>query len=524
MTGRSASSFMVLVVFVGSVTMHGAAFSAESSSVTEEEITIEDSDTATDDGELVIEDDEGPSDQDDLVIEDADTSSEKDAGELVIDSGGDEPVTDDIQIEGDIAIEPSEEGFESEFAADSAMDSSQLDFSLDDVWLEGGYVGDSAAPADALGYGKIAASVNWQPNPQWELQLAGRADVYDQSGSRSFTDFKGDYGDSYVRFRGDNVRLTAGSQTLIWGRIDELPPSDRVSTVDLRRFILDDLPDRRLSTPMVRVEAFLESAKLDLVWLYAFREAELPDRDSIWYPVDKEKGQILGVKPPAALAAAFRTSVQNGLFDDSAPNGDGGFAARYTRTQANIDFGVTAGKTRSSVPYFRFDGGNFKAEYPRSWVYGADAAFEGAGATWRFEALYNSDTPVTRTDLTYTTEPAWSWGGGVEFHPGDGDTRVNLQLVGFNLVDPPSVIDRTEIYNFNGAISAPFAHNRWQADLRFFFGLDENDVYINPKISFVGWEPHELYLAVHYFDGDDGTLGGFHQDHSAVNLGWRAQF
>ena len=135
-----------------------------------------------------------------------------------------------------------------------------------------------------------------------------------------------------------------------------------------------------------------------------------------------------------------------------------------------------------------------------------------------------SDFPVTRTDFGYDTVEAVNWGAGAEFHPGDGDTRINLQVVGVNLVDAPAVLDRKERYNFNGAVDYPFARDRWRLNFRFFFGLDEKDVYLNPKLSFLGWEPHELYLALDYFDGADNTLGGFHEDHSLLRLGWRSVF
>ena len=132
---------------------------------------------------------------------------------------------------------------------------------------------------------------------------------------------------------------------------------------------------------------------------------------------------------------------------------------------------------------------------------------------------------MTRRDLGYTTSEALAWGGGVEFHPGDGDTRVNLQLIGMNLIDAPStVIDRKEIYSLNGEIETPFDRDRWRAKIGFYAGLNDKDVYLNPEIAFLGWEPHELYLALHYFEGDDNTFGGFHEDHSSINLGWRADF
>ena len=433
--------------------------------------------------------------------------------ELVIETG-------DGEMGGDDVLVIEEETTDGTIQAEAA--GSRVDIGIDQARAEYGHFTRSDSESDNSLYGMLSGSANWRPNSSWELQLAARVDGYDEDGKNSFSDIKADYGDSYIRYRKDDLKLTFGTQTVVWGRMDELPLSDRVSTADLTRFVLDDLEDRRRSNPVIRAEAFFGSGKLDLVWLYKFRGAELPNKDSVWYPINRETGRIIGFDPDDIPPAG----VINARISDDAPSGDGGFGARYTRTHSFADIGMTVAHTRQSTPYYRTAGiGRIEAVYPRSWAYGADAAIDAAGATWRVELLYSSDNPVTRRDLGYTTSEGLAWGGGVEFHPGDGDTRVNLQLIGMNLIDAPStVIDRKEIYSLNGEIETPFDRDRWRAKIGFYAGLKEKDIYLNPEIAFLGWEPHELYLALHYFEGDDNTFGGFHEDHSSINLGWRADF
>jgi hypothetical protein len=117
-----------------------------------------------------------------------------------------------------------------------------------------------------------------------------------------------------------------------------------------------------------------------------------------------------------------------------------------------------------------------------------------------------------------------NWGAALELFPGDGDSRLNLQLTGTKLMRAPSVIDRAESYTFNGTYEVPFANNQWRAKTRFYVGLDEKDVYLNPEIAFTGWESQELYLEFHFFDGDKGTPAGFYEDNSIITLGWRIKF
>ena len=408
-----------------------------------------------------------------------------------------------------------------EQAEDLAEPNAAVSFSVDDARAELGVFTRSKAPADRSAYGKLAVSAQWQADPVWEIQVAGRVDGFHEHGDTGFTHVKGDYGDSYVRFRGDNLRLTLGAQTVIWGRLHEVPLSARVSTVDLTRLILDDIEDRRRANPMLRAEAFFGEGKLDLAWLVDFRAAELPEQDSVWYPVDQRTGRLFGISrsdvPPAL--------IRNAAIVEDEPDGDGGFGARYTHSHSKADVGFTVARTRQSVPYFRLTpGGELRTEYPRSWIYGADAALDALGATWRVEFVYSSDNPVTRADFSYTTVAALNWGAGVEFHPGDGDTRVNLQIVGANLIDAPSVLDRSETYSLNGQVEVPFDRERWRAKLAFSLGVGDKDVYLNPEVAFLGWEPHEIYLSAHYFDGAEQTLSGFYEDRDLIQLGWRSRF
>ncbi|MET0094902.1 MAG: hypothetical protein ABW120_15295, partial [Sedimenticola sp.] len=128
---------------------------------------------------------------------------------------------------------------------------------------------------------------------KWEVRIAARLDSHHQSGNPSVSDTKLDYGETYVRYRGENTRVTIGTQTILWGRIDEVPPTDRHSTPDLTRFILDDLQDRRRARPALRVESFEGNSKYDFVLYPTFRGAEMPDVNSIWYPIDRSNGKLL---------------------------------------------------------------------------------------------------------------------------------------------------------------------------------------------------------------------------------------
>ncbi len=448
-----------------------------------------------------------------VVVDDLDEQ------ELIIGSDVASYESDKIIMEEDGVI--AEEDTDIVYSDNTSLQGAVFSAGLDEVQLEAGHLTKSGAEADTSNYLHMAFSARWDSGSAWEARLAGRIDGYYQSGRQSPDRTQLDYGESFIRYRGEDVRFTLGAQKIIWGRIDELPPTDRMSVVDLSRFNLDDHPDRRRAAPAVRLEYFNDADKFDVVWLPDFRAAKLPDRKSIWSIVDQQKGELLGMAPTPAMSALIKGS----RFTEQTPHGDAGGGVRYSHSESGFDYALTAQHVRQSIPHYELvSPGRFKARYPRSWVVGGDMGFEALDAAWSFEAAWLSDVPVTKTDVSYTTVEGLSWAAGVEFYPGDADTRVNLQLIGSNLIDAPRILDRTEIYTLNGAVDIPFAHERWRLNTRFFIGLDKKDIYINPELAYIGWEPHEIYLAAHYFTGSAGTMGGYHQNHSLLTLGWRAEF
>jgi hypothetical protein len=140
------------------------------------------------------------------------------------------------------------------------------------------------------------------------------------------------------------------------------------------------------------------------------------------------------------------------------------------------------------------------------------------------ELGYTDAVPVTLPTAATITVPSVDWVGGIEFFPGGKDTRINLQLVAQALQTDASILQLTEYYGANGEIQTNFAQGHWTAGLRFFGGFNVRNLYLNPEISYTGWEPITVYAGYHYFNGEDRTLAGFQQDHSMAVLGMRGQF
>jgi hypothetical protein len=396
-------------------------------------------------------------------------------------------------------------------------------FGVDDVLAEAGWLSSDAPEARRLFAWRLTPYALWQPSRNWEFRAGLRLDGATQRGGALDDDrTRADVADTYIRYRDGDMRLTAGAQTIIWGRVDALPVIDRVSRVDLTRFMLDDLAERRRAQWALRWEQSLgEVLKLDAVVLPEFRPARLPSVDSIWHPINRLTGRIIGIQPDPALAAV----VQNASLrtDD---DGSGGAALRLTSTGGAMDWGVTVARTRQSLPYYRVDASvpSLTATHPYNRFIGVDAETTAAGATWRAELGYTDGVFATRPDGVPVETAAVEAVAGVEFFPGGKNTRVTLQLAARSLRANGTVLELKDYVGVNGEVESTFAEGRWRASLRFMSGLNVHDVYVAPKLSYLGWEPHEIYIAARHFAGEGRALGGFHRDHGMVAVGLRTRF
>ncbi len=430
-----------------------------------------------------------------------------------------------------------------DIAYDEELENSNIDWAVDKIILEEELFSRSSSAVDIADYGHISSHVNWRISENWDMQLAARVDAYKQHGNNSsdINDLDLDYENNYIRYRNEDLRLTAGTQTIRWGRMDVLSPTDNMVTMDWSRGVLPKWDDLYRASPALRGELFLENSKLDLIYLPKFREAELPnDKENVWYPINFRKGEILGGK----ISPLSKTILKNATIDDKV-GGDGGLGLRFSSNINAIDYALTVQRVRLSAPAYKINesfrrallsnpllaianqtsfGYTYTEEHPRNWVVGGDMAFQWQDYTLRFEGAWFSDLPATTRTLEYKTYKGFRWASGVEFYPGDADTRVILQLAGSHIDEKQKIVDRDNSLTLTGETETLFSNSRWRLSTKFNIGLDIKDIYISPEISFLGWEPFEIYTAAHYFDGSEQSMGGFYRENSMITFGWRGRY
>lgn len=406
--------------------------------------------------------------------------------------------------------------------ASSPAGDGALKLSFGSVMFEAGSFSQSPQ-ADAAFYLRASPYALWQPHRDWELRLGAHLRATEQSGGASpHDDATGVLGDTYVRYRTGDTRVTLGTQTILWGRVDAVPTIDRVSRADLQRFALDDLQDRRLPQLALRVEQSLGDYRLDTVLLPRWRGADLPDERSVWSPVNRRSGEVIGIEPSAAMSMFLAGAT---IREDR--RGSGGAAVRLTRTGVEpVDFGLTLARTRQPLPYYRLDAADqaLTVVHPYNTFAGIDAEFTAKDVTWRTELSWTRGVAVTLPTGAMARARQTEWVAGAELFPGGGDTRLTLQLMARWLHAHQTVLELKRYVGVNGELESNLAQGRWRFSLRFFGGINVRDLYLAPKISFVGWEPHEFYLTARSFDGEARTLGGFHRAHDMVAIGVKTRF
>jgi hypothetical protein len=373
----------------------------------------------------------------------------------------------------------------------------------------------------------IALRANWfaamkaTPALEWRLGLRTDADQQNNlTGHRQAGDVA--WGDTWLRWRDGDARITAGMQTVLWGRVDAVSLIDRVSRVDLRRFALDELKERRLPLPALRWEHEWGSYKSDLVLLAGFQNTQLPENSSIWHPIDRAGAQIIGTPAAPALSGFFMKAPLQQINHRS-----GGAALRVTHAGDGFDHGFTIGRTRQTLPFFQLDlvGNRILASQPFVRHVAADAELVTDAATWRAEIAHSRDLPMTALDGARLKANSTEFAGGVEFFPGGRDTRVNLQLLMRAVdTDHTATVELRRYTSISGEVETSLKQGAWKAAFRFASALNIQDLYISPRLSYVGWEPHEFYIAGHYFRGEGRGFGGFFQDNNAVAVGLKTRF
>jgi hypothetical protein len=194
--------------------------------------------------------------------------------------------------------------------------------------------------------------------------------------------------DASVAFKGDRIDLLAGFTRVVWGRLDELQPTDVVNPLDASRFFFEGRSKARLPVGLLRARAFVsERASVEGVYVPFFRRGRFDELDEPSSPFNIEAALTPDLAvclaigcptlPPAAIVQREPSA--------SLANGQGG--ARVNATSGRVDWSVSAyrgfepfGFGRFSLPFPQASVASIDVVYPRFTMVGGD--FETVRGQW----------------------------------------------------------------------------------------------------------------------------------------------
>lgn len=161
-----------------------------------------------------------------------------------------------------------------------------------------------------------------------------------RSGSSTVRDAVARPHEAYVDLRAGSIDLRAGLSNVVWGRLDELPPSDVINPLDISRYLFEGRNQARLPVPLVRARwVSSEALTVEGVWVPLFRRARFDFLDEDTSPfnllTDRDLCRNDAPCPPIPLEIALdRREPARTL-----GNSQGG--ARVSATTGRVDWSVS---------------------------------------------------------------------------------------------------------------------------------------------------------------------------------------
>ena len=360
--------------------------------------------------------------------------------------------------------------------------------------------------------------------PRWQVEISGelghaadlryRVDLGLEglaAGRRGVTvdDGRADVRDAWVEIGRERFDLRAGFGRLVWGRLDEIAPTDVVNPLDAARFLLDGRTDARRAVSFVRMRWFLsEDARIEGVINPTFRRGTYDALDEPTSPFNLISGTML----PAGIVLTSPEIVHQ-TPDTSWENVSGG--ARVTATIGRVDvaaaayrghepFGLISFVPATSVPLGPQIAGTLVERHLRFTMVGGD--FETVRGEW---ALRGEIAVFTERDALGVSAPGVVPGrsvdGGVGFDRRAGDYRIFGTLLWHHDWSPADpLIGRTDV-TLVGSIERPFVREQWLA--RAFAVVNPGDGAAFLRVLIV-WRPRDRVA----FDASAGVFTGTSDD------------
>jgi hypothetical protein len=258
-----------------------------------------------------------------------------------------------------------------------------------------------------------------------------------------------------VTFRAKRLDVSAGFGRVVWGRLDELQPTDVINPLDLSRFFFEGRGEARMSVPLVHATVYAGSkASIEAVYVPFFRRGRFDRLD--------EPSSPFNIAP--ALPFVDRTPAR------TASNAQGG--ARVNLTTGRVDWSVSAYRGfRAFGMYSAVSPIEIDRIYPRFTMIGGD--FEAVAGAW----VVRGETAAFVRDAFQAPSTAavlagQSFDAGIGLDRKAGSYRVSGQVLVHHEGHESSSQGRTDV-SLIASTDRSFARQKYET--RLFGVYDPNN-------------------------------------------------
>jgi hypothetical protein len=211
--------------------------------------------------------------------------------------------------------------------------------------------------------------------------------------------------------------LSAGFGRIVWGRLDELQPTDVINPLDVSRFFFEGRNEARLPVTLLRARYYLsDDASLEGVYVPVFRRGRFDqlEESSSPFNVTPDPNEVVCL---AIGCPATRVRVDEREPSTRWSNAQGGM--RFATTMGQVDWSVSAYRGFEAFPLVELHGGSIVTTHPRFTMIGGD--FEAVRGEWGMRgeaAVFVRDT-FQGTDLSQARGRSFDAGIGVDRRAGE---------------------------------------------------------------------------------------------------------
>ena len=314
----------------------------------------------------------------------------------------------------------------------------------------------------------------------------------------------------------ENLSYKFGRQQIVWGKTDGIRLLDVINPLDLHEFILSDYSESRIPVWSFDTEIFFGDNSFEFLFVPEITSDLLPEPGDEFY---------IAPKVPAGIPFVVHDTI---IPDNSSDNWEWGF--KWSGRLGSMEYTLNAfhGWNNTPVPFRRLSAGPLLEISPRltrEWLYGGSADLPIGPTILRLELLYTPDryrkieTPDQVGD--FIKQKTARIALGLDWIK--DNWLISPQLFYEDILDPdPRLSEDPSLAYATLLVQRKFIQDKLELRLFYLRGLNNEDSWISPKISYRFFDTLTVQLGADLISGEtDGIFGQFRdRDRITIETTW----